>query len=97
MPSLPDSNQVRFVVRFTGNVQGVGFRATVLHQASDLNVHGHVRNQADGSVQLDVDGTRSELKTLLDRVKSVMSSHIESVDIDDHASKGRHQGLHIAG
>ena len=95
--SSPDSNQVRFVVRFTGNVQGVGFRATVLHQASDLNVHGHVRNQADGSVQLDADGTRAELKTLLDRVKSAMSRHIESVDVDEQASQGRKSGLRIGG
>ena len=97
MPSHSESHHVRFVVRFTGNVQGVGFRATVLQQAADLDVHGEVRNEPDGSVQLDADGGRAELKTLLDRVKSVMSHHIDSADVNEQPSRGRKSGLRIGG
>jgi acylphosphatase len=35
-------------------VQGVGFRAFVLHTAYDLGAHGTVRNCNDGSVEVVV-------------------------------------------
>ena len=45
-------NNVRREVYFSGQVQGVGFRYTVMRIASTLEVTGHVRNLPDGRVQL---------------------------------------------
>ena len=49
-------NAVRVVVR--GRVQGVGFRAWVVREATALGVEGVVRNRPDGSVEAEgVGGT----------------------------------------
>jgi acylphosphatase len=49
----------RFVVR--GRVQGVGFRWFVEREAHILGIAGWVRNNADGSVEVHVQGTRDQL------------------------------------
>jgi acylphosphatase len=51
----------RVVVRYSGNVQGVGFRYTARDLAAGFDVCGTVRNVADGSVELVAEGSRSEL------------------------------------
>lgn len=45
---------VRLVVR--GDVQGVGYRAAAGSRAQDLGLVGWVRNEADGTVALHVEG-----------------------------------------
>ena len=44
------------VVRFYGQVQGVGFRWFVRERARRLGVAGWVRNESDGTVQILVGG-----------------------------------------
>jgi acylphosphatase len=58
----------RMTVHFTGRVQGVGFRFTVLELARTLAVTGTVRNEWDGSVTLVAEGTRDELESFLLRI-----------------------------
>lgn len=41
----------------TGKVQGVWFRASTQKKALELNLCGIVKNQADGSVYVEVEGT----------------------------------------
>jgi acylphosphatase len=43
-------------IRVTGKVQGVYFRASAMQQAQLLGVNGFVKNEADGSVYLEVEG-----------------------------------------
>ena len=86
---------VRYVVRFTGHVQGVGFRATTLASAHGLKVHGYVRNEADGSVRLDADGSEADLKELVRRVQSAMSGKVDDTIIDRQPTLNRVDGLHI--
>lgn len=85
----------RYVVRFTGTVQGVGFRATTLSLARDLDVNGFVRNEADGSVRLDADGRESALDELLRRVRTELNHRIDDVTIEVMPGKNRSGGLHI--
>ena len=87
---------MRYVVRYHGHVQGVGFRATCTMLASDLDVHGFVKNQPDGSVLLDVDGAQGDLKQLLRRIEAELDNRIESFTIDELPSLGRSGGLKIA-
>ena len=89
-------SQRRYVVRFLGHVQGVCFRATCLHQASGLRVNGFVRNDADGSVLLDVDGELSELKELLARIQAAMKDNISEIVLEKRESLRRSDGFHIA-
>lgn len=48
-----------------GKVQGVFFRASTKEQADNLGVTGYVRNRADGSVYLEAEGSKRQLKKLL--------------------------------
>jgi acylphosphatase len=48
-----------------GYVQGVGFRYYVNDIASELGIFGWVRNRWDGSVEVLVEGNRTDLEKLL--------------------------------
>ena len=87
---------MRYVVRFSGRVQGVGFRASCVSASRGLNVHGFVRNESDGSVLLDVDGPAGDLKELLRRIETEMDGKIDSVNIEKCESKERDGGIRIA-
>jgi acylphosphatase len=85
----------RLIVRFEGRVQGVGFRATVLHHAQDLNVNGFVRNEPDGSVLLDIDGPKTHLTELLNRIQARPAGSIDHCDVSWAESTQRDHGLSI--
>ncbi len=48
-----------------GRVQGVGFRYFVVEKARLLGVHGYVRNDSNGDVEVLAQGTRAALAQLL--------------------------------
>ena len=89
------SSLERFLVRYTGQVQGVGFRFTSLAQARGLDVHGFVRNEPDGTVLMDVEGKSHDVKELLGRIAAAMEGKIEFTDLDPRAPRGAKQGFHI--
>ena len=67
MTSTEKATQARrFVVR--GRVQGVGFRWFVEREAHILAIAGWVRNNADGSVEVQAQGTRDQLSGLRSRL-----------------------------
>lgn len=49
----------------SGRVQGVGFRAWMVHKAQGLGVSGWVRNRLDGSVEALVAGDIAAVEELL--------------------------------
>ena len=59
-PFAPLPEAVHVVVR--GRVQGVGFRAWVVRQAAELDVHGAVWNRADGGVEAEAVGAEPALR-----------------------------------
>ena len=65
---------------FTGKVQGVGFRYTTFCIAENFPVTGYVKNRADGSVELLVQGTNDNITKVLTELKSVMRENIQSVE-----------------
>ena len=56
------------VVRVTGRVQGVFFRAWTCEQAQELHVTGWVRNCYDGSVEAHVEGDEGPVTQLIDKM-----------------------------
>ncbi len=55
-------NRKRVKVVYSGSVQGVGFRYTVLRAATGFEVTGTVRNLPDGRVELIAEGAQDELE-----------------------------------
>ena len=56
------ADTIRWRLRITGRVQGVGFRYFTMTTARDLGLAGWVRNQSDGSVLSEVQGTRDNVE-----------------------------------
>lgn len=64
--------------RFTGLVQGVGFRYRAQHAASLLGLTGWVENQPDGSVELEAQGAPA----LLDKLVPTLTATSRWIMID---------------
>lgn len=52
-------------IRVEGKVQGVAFRVSALRVASTLGIGGWVRNESDGSVRIEAEGTEEQITQLL--------------------------------
>ena len=70
--------QVRIRVSYSGRVQGVGFRATCRWIASSRPVTGLVRNEHDGSVTLEAQGSPAAVESFLHDVAGRLASNISS-------------------
>lgn len=75
--------RIRQSVCFSGHVQGVGFRMNAVEQSRGLDVHGFVRNEPDGSVLMDVQGSRSDVQKLKERITTTMAGNIEDVVVEE--------------
>jgi len=73
-------------VRLTGMVQGVFFRAWTREQAERLDIHGWVRNCADGSVEAHVEGGEAAVEQLIQLLKHGPSgARVDHIEISDAA------------
>ncbi|MGB7342723.1 MAG: acylphosphatase [Pirellulaceae bacterium] len=85
----------RHIVRFTGHVQGVGFRMACLTEAYGLNINGHVSNQSDGSVIMDIDASSKDADELIRRIKLARASYLDNTTITKTKSQNRTTGFKI--
>lgn len=79
---------VRYKMIFNGRVQGVGFRYKACHVADEYRLTGYVKNEYDGSVSAEVQGTEQEIymfiKTLAnDRYINIMDIEKERIPIEE--------------
>jgi acylphosphatase len=65
-------------VRYTGRVQGVGFRATARSIAAGHAVTGWARNEADGTVRVQIQGEGRDIDACLGELARVMARNIDS-------------------
>jgi acylphosphatase len=73
--------KVLFKIHVTGYVQGVGFRWRTVREAGSRGINGFVRNMPDGSVYIEAEGTRSQLKSFVEWCKKG-PGYVESVTTD---------------
>jgi acylphosphatase len=52
-------------IRVTGKVQGVFFRDTARTQAINLDISGFARNEPDGSVYIEAEGSDAAIRRFL--------------------------------
>ena len=70
-------------IHVTGRVQGVGFRWHAVSEARKTGINGFVKNLSDGSVYLEAEGSREQLKTFLEWCKRGPGfAFVESVETD---------------
>jgi acylphosphatase len=67
-------------VFFSGHVQGVGFRYAVLQVAKEFEVAGYVSNLADGRVQLEAEGSASEMAAFVSAIEEKMHGYVRKVE-----------------
>jgi acylphosphatase len=76
-----DSDIIRKKIRFTGRVQGVGFRYRTQMMAAEIGLTGWVRNEYDGSVIMEVQGIESKIDRLIDTLNGSRFIRITDMDI----------------
>jgi acylphosphatase len=73
--------QARVHVLFFGRVQGVGFRYTARALAERHRVVGFVRNLSDGRVELEAEGSVSEVEAYLEELRRTFGRSIHDSDV----------------
>ncbi|AXF58062.1 acylphosphatase [Salicibibacter kimchii] len=78
-----------------GAVQGVGFRSFV-HEEAKKNLYGWVRNRKDGTVEIAVEGEKTNVEQFIQTVKTGNTfSRVERVEIADVADIQHNQQFSI--
>ena len=82
-PREPRNDIRRLHLVFTGEVQGVGFRWTAQHVAHDVRVTGWVRNEGDGSVTMEIQGSDLQISEFFGRFNRSYAYYPIDYVIDD--------------
>lgn len=78
-----------------GDVQGVGFRYRAYHAAAGLRVTGWVRNEWDGSVLMEVQGTEEDIREMLRLTEQGRYIRIDRVETKILDVEEDERGFHI--
>ena len=73
-------NRVRKHITFYGWVQGVGFRYRAHHAAQLYGCTGWVRNEWDGSVTMEIQGTEEAIGKVIQAIEAGKYVRIEKME-----------------
>lgn len=85
---------VRKHFRFTGRVQGVGFRYRAKYAASGMCITGWVKNEWDGSVEMEAQGTESAINEMLKMINAGDYIVIDSIETKEIPVDVEEKGFH---
>ena len=71
---------IRRHIVFTGWVQGVGLRYRARHAAALYGCTGWVRNEWDGSVTMEIQGTQEQIDSVILAIERGAYVRIENMD-----------------
>ena len=80
---------------FYGRVQGVGFRWVAKRAALSLNMTGWIRNEYDGSVTMEVQGTAAGLRQLLAELQDGRFIKIDDMAVEDRPIEKDERGFRV--
>ncbi len=69
---------------------------TAVAQSRGLALDGFVRNEADGSVLMDVEGSGADVKEVMKRIDSAMRENIDDTIVESMPLRGEKCGFRIA-
>ena len=76
-------DKLLYRIHVKGRVQGVGFRWSTAMEATNRGITGFVKNQSDGSVYIEAEGTREQLNAFVEWCKKGPGfGHVKSVNVD---------------
>ena len=91
------SERARWRLRFTGEVQHVGFRFTAYYLARELYLTGWVDNRPDGSVELEAQGSPAMLRKFLLRLKAQPHIRIRGTELQELPLKPHERHFEVRG
>lgn len=75
--------KLHYTINVSGEVQGVGFRWNAAREARNNGISGFVRNQPDGSVYIEAEGSEIGLNNFVEWCrKGPRSGFVKSVKIE---------------
>ena len=86
---------IRKEIRFTGAVQGVGFRYRAKYAASGFGVTGWVKNEWDGSVLMEAQGTNRQINEMLKLINKGSYIRIDHLEYHEIPVEENSRGFHI--
>ncbi len=92
---MPPGDPESWLVHFSGQVQGVGFRYTTHQLAQRYAVTGTVENLPDGRVRLEAEGTAEELERFLGAVRAAFDGYIRGEKQETRPASGRFTGFTV--
>ncbi|MBR2852860.1 MAG: acylphosphatase [Clostridia bacterium] len=78
---------------FTGCVQGVGFRWRARQAANLYGCTGWVRNEWDGSVTMEIQGSEKEIDLVLRAINAGRYIEIERMDVQTIEAEPEERGF----
>ena len=85
---------IRKRIIFTGSVQGVGFRYCARHAAELYGCTGWVRNEYDGSVVMEIQGTEEQINQVILAVERGTFVRIENIGVRNIPVVEGERGFH---
>ncbi len=73
--------KIRQRIQFYGAVQGVGFRYRACHAADAVGATGWVRNEYDGSVLMEIQGTQEQIDSVILMIERGTYVRIETMSV----------------
>ena len=86
---------IRREYRFTGRVQGVGFRCRARYAAQGLGLTGWVKNEWDGSVLMEVQGREAAMAELLKMINAGTYIMIDRIQCRELPLEEHEYGFHV--
>ena len=86
---------IRKHVIFYGWVQGVGFRYRAIHAANLYGCSGWVRNEWDGSVSMEIQGTEEQIDKVILAIEAGRYIRIESMDVHTIPADDNEKGFRV--
>lgn len=90
MTEAKEPSAVRAKISISGRVQGVGYRAFAFRTATRRGLVGGVRNCDDGRVEMDVEGRKDDIVSLIEELKvGPPASRVNAVQVEWASTTGR--------
>lgn len=86
---------IRKAFRFTGAVQGVGFRYRAQYAANGCRVTGWVKNEWDGSVIMEAQGTEEQINEMLKLINEGSYIRIDRMEYHEIPLDEQERGFHV--